>query len=477
MTVVAVEAASRVPRLEAAQLIELRSLLSRSGYAETHELQYNGAPAPPQGAPDEPGLLSRLFARGEALDRTDAATAIAPLDVETLVRAGLLQARQEQVGARFQIQVYAGLYFIVDFMAAEQPPDLVLPIGPSGKYLAEATIRRPVESALDLGCGCGIQALLMSRHSSRVTATDINPRALRLTQINARLNGISNVETLQGSYFEPVQNASFDLITANLPYVITPEHRLLYRDVGRPDDVPIRESAQAAPNHLNEGGYAHFLINWIHTEREPWWEPIETWLEHRNADAWMLYAKSQDAAAYTNQWLLIDAATRPDEYAAATETWRRWYEAHGIERIGFGLLTLRRRTAHNNWRCFVLATRMANEPLGPHLLHLFQNQDELAKVGSPSALLGWRLRPRSLKVEWTTGGGFVARTTQGFLIRRPIHRETARTITALDGTRTLDEAIRKALSPWSWPKARIVELCSREIYDLANVGMIEPASR
>ena len=41
-------------------------------------------------------------------------------------------------------------------------------------------------SALDLGTGCGIQALLAAKHSERVVATDVNERALAFAAFNAR---------------------------------------------------------------------------------------------------------------------------------------------------------------------------------------------------------------------------------------------------------------------------------------------------
>ena len=118
-----------------------------------------------------------------------------------------------------------------------------------------------------------------------VTATDINPRALGLTRINAALNGISNVDTLEGSYFEPVAGKAFDLMVANLPYVISPEHRYIYHDLGRRDDRQIRESVEQVPAHLNDAGYAHVMLNWIHGAAEPWYQPIAQWTEHRNADS------------------------------------------------------------------------------------------------------------------------------------------------------------------------------------------------
>ena len=83
---------------------------------------------------------------------------------------------------------------------------------------------------LDVGTGCGIQALQAAEHADRVVATDVNPRALELTALGAALSGIDNVELREGSWFEPVAGEQFDLIVSNPPFVISPENDFVYRD-------------------------------------------------------------------------------------------------------------------------------------------------------------------------------------------------------------------------------------------------------
>ncbi|HEY5982514.1 MAG TPA: methyltransferase, partial [Anaerolineales bacterium] len=375
--------AAAIPSFRELDPRELVGVLNRSGYGATQELRFSRGPASLEDSPGYLLPLRRLFWRGELLSTNEAAGALTPLNIAALVEAGVLKEEHGGVRALFQIQVYDGLYFIVDFMPEDHPTDVVLPIGPSSKYLAEITIRKPVDSALDLGCGCGIQALLMSRHARQVAATDINPRAVELTRLNAALNGIMNVETLLGSYFEPVAGRTFDLLVANLPYVITPETRYIYRDTGQADDQSIRRNVEQAALHLREGGFAQIMLNWIHAASEAWWRPIENWTRQRNVDGWLLYSHSQTPEQYTKQWLMIDEARQPEEYASATRAWLTWYKQQHIERVGFGVLNLRRRSAPNNWRCSVHVSKTADEPLGKHVQHLFSAQDQLAGVGAP----------------------------------------------------------------------------------------------
>ena len=122
---------------------------------------------------------------------------------------------------------------------------------PPSVTLAKLTVRREVGRALDVCTGNGIQALLASRHAETVVATDINPRALEIAGLELlSLNGNSNVELRQGSYFEPAGNERFDLITCNPPYVISPESSYVYRDSGLPGDTVSRLAVQEAARAL-----------------------------------------------------------------------------------------------------------------------------------------------------------------------------------------------------------------------------------
>ena len=109
-----------------------------------------------------------------------------------------------------------------------------------------------MEAALDLGTGCGIQALLAAKHSARVVATDVNERALAFAAFNAALNGIDVVEFRQGDLFEPVAGERFGLLVANPPYVISPDATYTYRDSGVPRDELCRRIVE--PSRAPRGG-------------------------------------------------------------------------------------------------------------------------------------------------------------------------------------------------------------------------------
>ncbi len=61
-------------------------------------------------------------------------------------------------------------------------------------------------------------ALLIAKVSTRVVATDINPRALRFAGINAAIDCIDNVEFRASSLYHPGEGERFHLIVAQPPY-------------------------------------------------------------------------------------------------------------------------------------------------------------------------------------------------------------------------------------------------------------------
>jgi 16S rRNA (guanine1207-N2)-methyltransferase len=77
----------------------------------------------------------------------------------------------------------------------------------------------PGAHLLDLGCGTGAVAVIAAAcWGCRVTAVDVNARALRLTAINARENGVAERVKIRASDGLGNVEAEFDLIVSNPPY-------------------------------------------------------------------------------------------------------------------------------------------------------------------------------------------------------------------------------------------------------------------
>ncbi|MEV0180607.1 class I SAM-dependent methyltransferase [Streptomyces sp. NPDC050625] len=224
---------------------------------------------------------------------------------------------------------------------------VVLGVGGASTTLAGITVRTPVAAALDLGTGSGIQALHAAQHATRVTATDLNPRALHITALTLALSGAPAADLREGSLFEPLKDdETYDLIVSNPPFVISPGARLTYRDGGMGGDDLCRSLVQGAGERLNEGGFAQFLANWQHVEGEDWQDRIRSWVP-RGCDAWVVQREVQDVTQYAELWLRDAGDHRgdPAEYQARYDAWLDEFEARKVKAVGFGWITLRRTSA------------------------------------------------------------------------------------------------------------------------------------
>ncbi|GLF96024.1 DUF7059 domain-containing protein [Streptomyces yaizuensis] len=287
--------------------------------------------------------------------------------------------------------------------SAGQDEQVVLGVGGASTTLAGITVRTPVASALDLGTGSGIQALHAAQHATRVTATDLNPRALHFTRLTLALSAAPAADLREGSLFEPVAQDTFDLIVSNPPFVISPGARLTYRDGGMAGDDLCRSLVQQAGDRLNDGGYAQFLANWQHVDGEQWQERLRSWVPS-GCDAWIVQREVQDVAQYAELWLRDSGDHRgdPERYRRRYEEWLDEFDARGTRAVGFGWITLRKSGSE---RPSVVAEEWPHpveQPLGEAVRAHFDRQDYL-RTHDDAALLADRFRLVPEVVQEQTG--------------------------------------------------------------------------
>jgi 16S rRNA (guanine1207-N2)-methyltransferase len=98
---------------------------------------------------------------------------------------------------------------------------------------------------LDLGCGYGCIGIVLARaYGLDVTQSDINPTAIRLTEQNCRINGVTTRILLSDCYENIPER--FDTIAINPP-------------IHAGKDVTYKMYAEA-PAHLNKGGRLYVVI-------------------------------------------------------------------------------------------------------------------------------------------------------------------------------------------------------------------------
>ena len=319
--------------------------------------------------------LTRLFLLQAPVRAADAERALPGL-LDGLAAAGVVAQGGAEVAARLDVRPYAAegrdLWVVSDLTPGlDGSPtrvgaDHVLGISPASTSLAQLTLRAPVARALDLGTGCGVQALHLADHAATTVATDVNRRALALTAFNAALNESRGIDVRDGSFFEPVRDETFDLIATNPPFVVSPAtgERLVYRDSGLPGDRVVEHIVRTGPDHLVDGGWCQVLANWVISTDRPWDERLGGWL-HDGVDAFTVQREVLDPAAYVELWLKDAGVHGGRDYLRRYDTWLSWFDEQGVQGIGFGWINLRRRDAGGGVHTFLEWPHAVEQPVAP----------------------------------------------------------------------------------------------------------------
>jgi len=337
-------------------------------------------------------LFVRLFLIEVPVEAGALARAIEPMSLETWVDAGLVEvdAGAEMAVAAIKLLPYEDLLVAFDLPRRLQDSlkyEYVMGIGKSSLTLANLTVRRHSRATLDLGTGCGIQALLAAGHSDRVFAVDRNPRAIRFASFNAKLNGMTNIECIEGDLFEPVEGEKLDLVVSNPPFVISPEMRYIYRDSGMQGDQVCRKIVREVPRFLQEGGYCQILCNWAEYTQPDAGKELAGWFEETGCDAWVMRSETLDAAAYASTWIQHTEKDEPERFSQRFEEWLAYYEQLGIGSVSAGLITMRRSRGRKNWLRSDDTPEKMLGPCGQSVLRGFELHDFLEIVEDDLSLL------------------------------------------------------------------------------------------
>ena len=349
--------------------------------------------------------LTRLFLLGDTVTAAELDRALRSLGAAGAARVGLVDVSGDEVRARFDLRPYSALgpagearWWVASdqgeaVTGARLRDDHVLGIGGASLTLAGMTMRAPVGRVLDLGTGCGIQALHASLHATSVVATDVSRRALGFAAFNRALNAAGDWDLREGSMLEPVAGESFDLVVSNPPFVITPEGApsFEYRAGGEQGDGIVAGLVSSVGTVLAPGGVAQMLGNW-EVHGDSWSEGVEAWLAASPVplDAWVIERDRLDAAEYAETWLR-DAGVTPErgraEFEAAYEAYLSDFDARGVRSVGFGMVLLRRPVSGvPTLRRLEQHEGALQEPFGGYLVHALTAHDRVASL-SDEALL------------------------------------------------------------------------------------------
>jgi tRNA1(Val) A37 N6-methylase TrmN6 len=110
-----------------------------------------------------------------------------------------------------------------------------------------------------VGTGTGVLALLLARAGARVTATDVDPRAVASARDDAARLGLSSrVEVVEADLFPPGRAR---LVVANPPWVPGEPHGALDRAVYDPGGQVLERLLSGLPEHLDDRGEAWLILS------------------------------------------------------------------------------------------------------------------------------------------------------------------------------------------------------------------------
>ncbi|MFN8613371.1 MAG: methyltransferase [Vulcanimicrobiota bacterium] len=253
--------------------------------------------------------------------------------LETLEKAGILRQRDGLHASTVDLAPVGGRYLISDrAWGPHLGPDSVYPPGLDSLAMCRWTPRWKVESALDLGTGSGIQAVITAAGAARVDAFDINPRALQLAAFSARLNG-SPAIFQHSDLYSAAAGKKYDLILSNPPWVPAPEKIETYRGGGASGEIFSQRICQGLAEHLNPGGRAALYLEYPRFKGQHLFERVRSWLGPGSWGLALLHRRHYTALEYV--------AGHTTSHFRADLDFERWlesYESIGIEGVSASML-------------------------------------------------------------------------------------------------------------------------------------------
>lgn len=472
--------------------LELAQTLARGGYTEKaiRERISDGEPYAEQMTKlplflhrsselNELNVFIRLFTLGVEVSDEAVRECFGSVSLDDLAESGIIEGRDGLVAPLIEISEMEGLTLAHDpELEPGSRKDLVLGPTPSSQTVATLMVTSPVDRALDIGTGGGVLGLMAARYATEVVGTEISTRAIEFADFNAAMNGVTNLEVREGSFFEPVEGELFDLVVCNPPFVVSPDAAFQFRDSGFPADGVSEHVVTGAAAHLGESGYASIICSWVHRGEEDWTQRPAGWVEGLGCDAWILKLGTSDPVSYAASWNIPSA----DDYENSIERWVGYYESEGITGISAGCIILRRRTG-TNWVRTDLMPKATTAPLTSYIRTIFSGESFLNESDTDSALLeaGFSLTPNhGLQQKFAYSKGKYLPTemtlhiTEGMHFSGSVDNLTLKLLGRLEKGATLREAIAAISSEAGSDPDSVAPSVVQMVRQLVGLGFLIP---
>jgi hypothetical protein len=292
--------------------------------------------------------LVRLFFAGAAIPASDFHSAVPTAAADAMLALGLVAREGRSVWCPVMLYPIGSLFFVSDrFTNPDGSPFeagrefVYFALTPNTRNFMASLPHHPCEAFLDIGAGCGAAALVQAAFASSSAATDIAERSTLFASFNAALNGLTNVEALQGSLYEPVAGRMFDRIACHPPYDISASTPWTFADGGDDGEAVVRGVIQGLPDHLLPGGEFFSLFRASDRTGKPLEHRIREWLgdRHTEFDLGIVVRET----THLQDYVLTAIMSTTRELSRYEELMERM-RSLGVEQLAYANLIIRRKT-------------------------------------------------------------------------------------------------------------------------------------
>jgi release factor glutamine methyltransferase len=135
-------------------------------------------------------------------------------------------------------------------------PPGVFPPAAASRLLGRAVLAevRETDRVLDMGTGCGVNAILAASRSTDVLGVDINPAAVASAVVNAERNGVADRTTFRESDVFGAVEGRFDLVVFDPPFRWFAPRDLLEASMTDENYAALTRFLTEAGDHLTPDG-------------------------------------------------------------------------------------------------------------------------------------------------------------------------------------------------------------------------------
>jgi SAM-dependent methyltransferase len=244
---------------------------------------------------------------GESVLAADLAAAVGAEGMAAVLECAIAEADGDHVSSPLRGNLVHGAVILSDPDVEEdvQHPWYVDPLWEADLLLRLMTPGSG-NRALDMGCGSGVLSLVLARSHESVLGVDVNPRAVALSRLNAALNGVANVEFVEGDMFAAV-DGGFARMVFNSP---TNEEGMEFVDLLEAGEPILERFFSAAPGRLDPDGVVEVNLAMNDYPGDLFRDRLARWLDLPDSGLHVTIVVSQrrpteGGGEWKRGWLLI----------------------------------------------------------------------------------------------------------------------------------------------------------------------------